>query len=98
MESERPRSLLDPAPVPAERERDLSPTTARRTVTITGRGAERFQATRRRPPARRQRQRLGGRPERIAMWAVLLGVAMAIAAATSSHADVLSHVARTLGH
>jgi hypothetical protein len=32
------------------------------------------------------------------MWAVLLGVAMAIAAATSSHADVLSHVARTLGH
>jgi hypothetical protein len=32
------------------------------------------------------------------MWAVLLGVTMAIAAATSSHAAVLSHFARALGH
>lgn len=32
------------------------------------------------------------RPDRIAMWAVLLGVILLLAAATSSHAAVLAHV------
>jgi hypothetical protein len=32
------------------------------------------------------------RPDRIAMWAVLLGVVLLLAAATSSHAAVLAHV------
>src|SRR5437588_11936356 len=32
------------------------------------------------------------RPDRIAMWAVLLGVILPLAAATSSHAAVLAHV------
>jgi hypothetical protein len=32
------------------------------------------------------------RPDRIALWAVLLGVVLLLAAATSSHAAVLAHV------
>jgi len=32
------------------------------------------------------------------MWAVLLGLALAIGAATSSHAAVVSHFARAIGH
>jgi hypothetical protein len=32
------------------------------------------------------------RPDRIAMWAVLLGIVLLLAAATSSHAAVLAHV------
>ena len=32
------------------------------------------------------------RPDRIAMWAVLLGVILLLAAATSSHAAVIAHV------
>jgi hypothetical protein len=34
------------------------------------------------------------RPDRIAMWAVLLGIILLLAAATSSHAAVLAHVIR----
>jgi hypothetical protein len=57
----------------------------RRTVTIRGRGSERYAA-----PARsaRRSRRAGARPDRIAMWAVLLGVLLVLAAATSSHAAV----------
>ena len=42
---------------------------------------------------RRHRERRGRKPDRIAMWAVLLGLALAAVAATSSHAAVLSHAA-----
>ncbi len=57
----------------------------RRTVTITGRGAERYRPTR---PRRQQalHERSGFRPDRAAMWAVLLGVLLILVAATSSHA------------
>ncbi len=69
---------------------------ARRTVTITGRGA---QGSRRRyqHPIRTYEHH-GRTPDRVAMWAVLLGIALAIGAATSSHAAVLARVALTLGH
>jgi hypothetical protein len=68
----------------------------RRTVTITGHGAE-GHASRNgtRPSAAiRHRQvprhaRAGFRPDRAAMWAVLLGLMLILAAATSSHAAVL---------
>jgi len=40
---------------------------------------------RRRPP-RSPRERLGPRPDRIAMWARLMAVALVLVAATSSHA------------
>lgn len=69
----------------------------RRTITIQGRGAERY--TPARPRRHRQRslhERTGMRPDRAAMWAVLLGVLLILAAATSSHAAVIrAHVALT---
>jgi hypothetical protein len=67
----------------------------RRTVTIRGRGAERdltwtAQQSRRRP-AVPTHERPGFRPDRAAMWAVLLGLLLVLVAATSSHAAVLVH-------
>jgi len=63
---------------------------ARRTVTITGRGAERnlpwtTDAGRRRP-ARLPHERAGFRPDRVAMWAVFLGALLVLVAAASAHA------------
>jgi hypothetical protein len=74
----------------------LAPGTAsgRRTVTITGRTslppAPREMTPQRLAP-RRQASRMppvsiGPRPDRIAMWAVVLGFMLILAAATSSHA------------
>jgi len=67
----------------------------RRTVTIRGQGAERGGvgasangSARRRQP--RPYERSGFRPDRVAMWAVLLGVMLIVVAATSSHAAVPS--------
>jgi hypothetical protein len=66
-------------------------------VTIHGQGAERYVprqgAARRAGGSERQRQlrayeRSGFRPDRVAMWAVLLGVMLVVVAATSAHAAV----------
>jgi len=69
----------------------------RRTVTITGQGAEGYASrngTRPSMAARhrhvKRHERAGFRPDRVAMWAVLLGVMLMIAAATSSHAATLA--------
>ena len=67
--------------------------TGRRTVRITGHGEEGY-ATRngtRRPTAQRYQrvrpyERAGFRPDRVAMWAVLLGVMLVLAAMASAHA------------
>jgi hypothetical protein len=60
----------------------------RRTVTIRGRGAERNlawpDATHRRPP-RRAYERAGFKPDRVAMWAVLLGILLVLVAVMSAH-------------
>jgi hypothetical protein len=60
----------------------------RRTVTIRGRGAERNlpwpDATRRRPP-RRAYERAGFKPDRVAMWAVFLGLLLVLVAVMSAH-------------
>lgn len=61
----------------------------RRTVTITGRGAERnmpwpTEASRRRA-SRRVHERAGFRPDRFAMWALFLGLLLVLVAATSAH-------------
>jgi hypothetical protein len=59
----------------------------RRTVTIRGRGAERNlwpEHSRRRPP-RRAYERAGFRPDRVAMWAVLLGMLLVLVALASAH-------------
>ncbi len=61
----------------------------RRTVTIRGYGAERNlgwpDGTRRRPQ-RRAYERADFKPDRVAMWAVLLGVLLVIVAVASAHA------------
>jgi hypothetical protein len=57
-----------------------APAPQRRTITITG------QATppRRRPP-RPLHERAGSNPDRVALWAFLLGIALILVAAISAH-------------
>src|SRR6185437_14957419 len=68
----------------------------RRTVTIRGQVADRYATPRpssRRRPERRY-ERSGFRPDRAALWAVLLGMMLILAAVTSAHAATL----HTLAH
>jgi hypothetical protein len=68
----------------------------RRTVTIHGRGSERYSpTTQRRRPARRPHEREGFRPDRAAMWAVMLGFILVLVAATSSHAATITPTHRS---
>jgi hypothetical protein len=67
------------------------PPPGRRTVRITGRtvsapSVPRLVEVQRRRPARHAGERVGARPDRIAMWAVLLGFFLILVAATSSPA------------
>jgi hypothetical protein len=64
----------------------------RRTITIRGQVQR---PVSRRPP-RTVRERAGSRPDRIAMWAVLLGFLLLLVAATSSHAAVIHTLAGSL--
>ena len=68
----------------------------RRTIVITGRGAE-GQLPRRRgwDASLPLHERAGFKPDRVAMWAVLLGVILLLVAAASSHGAIL---ATHLGH
>ncbi len=65
----------------------------RRTVKITGYGSQRnlIYASRepRRRPLERPYERAGFKPDRVAMWAVLLGVLLVLVAAMSAHAATL---------
>ncbi|MEP6954725.1 MAG: hypothetical protein ABI950_11760 [Solirubrobacteraceae bacterium] len=100
-----PRSAPAPAPAPAHVEsvttspadaprRPLVDPLQRRTVQITGHPGARagisglIEIDRRRA-ARRPVERIGPRPDRLAMWAVLLGLFLILVAATSSHAALL---------
>ena len=88
---ESPALELGPAmPSPADTPEGRNDPPARRTVTITGRGAERnlpwpTDAARRRS-AKRVHERAGFRPDRFAMWALFLGLLLVLVAATSAHA------------
>src|ERR1700733_8829379 len=69
----------------------------RRTVTISGHGLEGWQARNGTRPSNAQRhtqlkrhERQGFRPDRVAMWAVFLGIVLLLVAATSPHAAVLA--------
>jgi hypothetical protein len=65
----------------------------RRTVVITGRGAERdYVPARRRERDLRPHERAGFKPERLALWAFLLTLLLILVAATSSHGAVLTTV------
>jgi hypothetical protein len=72
-----------PVPAPAERER--------RTVRIGGRPEGSLEAARyhrdhsRRRPAPRPHERLGARPDRIAMWAFALGLLLIVIAVLTAH-------------
>jgi hypothetical protein len=70
----------------------------RRTVSIKGHGAEGYttrNGTRASAAERHlqlpRHERTGFQPDRVAMWAVLLGVVMVLAAAASAHATVIAH-------
>ncbi|HSC02637.1 MAG TPA: hypothetical protein VLC49_04935 [Solirubrobacteraceae bacterium] len=58
-------------------------------MTIRGRGAERNLPVAR--PTLRRHERPGFRPDRAALWAVILGVLLILVAATSAHAAILLH-------
>ena len=85
------RRSAAPAPLPAP--------SRRRTVEITGRtvGAPslpRLVQIDRRRPARRAAERVGARPDRLALWAVVLGFFLIFVAVTStSHAATRAHSA-----
>jgi hypothetical protein len=69
----------------------LAPPPSRRTVEITGRTVAapplpRLVEVERRRPPRRTVERVGPRPDRVALWAVLLGFFLILVAATSSRA------------
>jgi hypothetical protein len=76
----------------------------RRTVEITGRtvGAPtlpRLVEIDRRRPAPRAIDRVGARPDRLAMWAVMLGIVLVLAAlSSSSHAATPAHAAHAVAH
>jgi hypothetical protein len=83
----------------------LSPPPRRRTVEITGHPVggptlPRLVEIDRRRPARRPVERIGPRPDRIALWAVVLGFFLILVAVTStSHAATRATSARPLvGH
>lgn len=69
---------------------------ARRTIQISGRGAERHlpPSPNRRTPAHRGGARRA--PDRIALWAVLLGIVLLLVAATSSHAATTRPTGRAM--
>ena len=67
---------------------------SRRTVVIRGDVVERYSPRRtesRRPrnPRSNRYGRVSSRPDRIALWAVLLGILLVLVAATSSHAAMV---------
>jgi hypothetical protein len=95
--SSRPASPGSRSPRPASAR--PAPRADRRTITITGHGAERnYPSTySRRRPARPVHHRPGFRPDRAAMWAVLLGFLLVLVAATSSHAAIRTHAAKHAG-
>jgi hypothetical protein len=89
----RPADVPVPLPVPSRR----------RTIEITGRtvGAPalpRLVQIDRRRPARRPAERVGARPDRLALWAVVLGFFLIFVAVTStSHAATRAHSAGAAG-
>jgi hypothetical protein len=69
---------------------------ARRTVEIRGRTVPAPSVPRsveidRRRPARRPIERVGPRPDRLAMWALLMGIVLILVAVGTSDASVLAH-------
>jgi hypothetical protein len=80
---------LQAPPAPSDAALTAPPVPARRTIKIQGRGAERNlpwpgEGARRRP-SRTLHERAALRPDRVAMWAVFLGLLLVFVAALSAH-------------
>lgn len=81
-ESPRPEGRPPGTPIPG-----------RRTIKIQGRGAERnlylagYQSRHR--PSEARYKRAGFKPERVAMWAVLLGILLVLVAVATAHAAMI---------
>ena len=90
---ERPAQGVAARPSPDAARPDGTGVPGRRTVKITGYGSQRnliYQSREpRRRPAERPYERAGFKPDRVAMWAVLLGVLLVLVAAMSAHAATL---------
>jgi hypothetical protein len=72
--------------VPYDRVPTSEAAPVRRTIVIRGQVADRGRpANARRRPARTVQERALARPDRVAMWAVLLGLLLIVVAATSAH-------------
>lgn len=70
----------------------------RRTIEIRGRTVpapavprERVELDRLRPPRRAAVERVGARPDRVAMWALLMGLLLILVAVGTADASVLAH-------
>ena len=74
------------------------PAPVRRTITITGHPGERYTTVSTRRSSSRRYEKTRRSPDRVAMWAVLLGLALALGAATSSHAAVLHALVAHAAH
>ncbi len=88
-------------PLPARRGPHVkgSAVPTRRTIEIRGRTVpapsvprerDRIELDRRRPP-RRAAERVGARPDRLAMWALLMGLMLILVAVGTADASVLAH-------
>lgn len=87
-----PRATLTGTAVDSPWDRPQSASSQRRTIVITGRGIQPYSSGRRRgwEASLPVHQRSGFKPDRVAMWAVLLGLLLLFVAATSSHAATLA--------
>jgi hypothetical protein len=80
---------MPPAEAPSRPDRPIAP--PRRTVVIRGQVAPRAGGTasagpaRRRPPRRPSERIAGTRPDRAALWAVMMGVFLILVAVLSAH-------------
>jgi hypothetical protein len=72
----------------SERPVGATPVAERRTIKITGRGAERYTPapSARRRPQQRAHERPGFKPDRMALYAVMLGALLILVAVLSAHA------------
>jgi hypothetical protein len=91
--------FVQPTAPPVE---SIAPAPGRRTITITGHGDDRRTGRAdldgRPRPQRRPHERPGYRPDRLALYAVLLGVVLVLVAATSSHAATLRPAHARVAH
>ena len=78
-----PQGAPAPRAVPTARTNPTQPDGIRRTVTIRGYGAERNLPVAQ--PTLRRHERPGFRPDRAALWAVLLGLCLILVAVASAH-------------